>query len=66
MTVGTVEWFDDSKGLGLIRAESGDEIFVHFSEIRCDGYRTLIQGEKVEFEIRETEQGRQAANVNRH
>jgi CspA family cold shock protein len=66
MTVGTVEWFDDSKGLGLIRAESGAEVLVHFSEIRCDGYRTLSPGERVEFEIRETERGQQAANVNRH
>lgn len=66
MIVGTVKWFDDSKGFGLIQAESGAEVFVHFSEIRCDGFRTLAQGEEVEFEIRETEKGPQAANVNRH
>ena len=66
MTVGTVKWFDDSKGFGLIRAESGNDVFVHFSEIRCDGFRTLHQGEEVEFDLRETERGLQAANVNRH
>ena len=66
MTVGTVKWFDDSKGLGLIRSESGTEVSVHFSEIRCEGFRTLLEGEEVEFEIRETHLGLQAANVNRH
>jgi len=66
MTVGTVKWFNDSKGIGFIRAESGKEVFVHFSEIRCDGFRTLAQGDEVEFDLRETELGPQAANVNRH
>ena len=66
MTVGTVKWFDDSKGFGLIQAEGGKDVFVHYSEIRCDGFRTLAQGDEVEFELRETERGLQAANVNRH
>jgi len=64
--VGTVQWFDASKGFGQIRVEGGAEVFVHYSEIRGDGLRTLSQGEEVEFEIRETERGPQAANVNRH
>lgn len=63
---GTVQWFDESKGFGQIRAEGGSEVFVHYSEIRGDGFRTLTQGEEVEFELRETEQGPRAANVNRH
>ncbi|MGW8267140.1 MAG: cold-shock protein [Longimicrobiales bacterium] len=66
MTVGTVKWFDDSKGVGFIEAEGGGDVFVHYSEIRCDGFRTLTQGEEVEFDLRETERGLQAANVNRH
>ena len=66
MTLGTVKWFNESKGVGFIRAESGKEVYVHFSAIRGDGLRTLAQGEEVEFEIRETEKGLQAANVFRH
>ncbi len=66
MTVGTVKWFNDSKGFGFIEAESGKEVFVHFSEIRGDGFRTLAMGEEVEFDIRETERGLHAANVVRH
>jgi CspA family cold shock protein len=66
MAVGTVKWFDDSKGIGSIQAETGVEVFVHYSEIRRDGLRTLFQGDEVEFEIRETERGLQAANVLRH
>lgn len=66
MAVGTVKWFNDSKGVGSIQVESGAEVPVHFSEIRGDGFRTLSRGEKVEFEIRETDRGLHAANVIRH
>ncbi|MFC1662008.1 cold-shock protein [Gemmatimonadota bacterium] len=66
MAMGTVKWFDDSKGFGFIQAETGADVFVHFSAIRGDGLRTLVSGEEVEFEIRETEKGLQAANVFRH
>ncbi len=66
MPQGTVKWFSESKGIGFIRAESGKEIFVHYSAIRKDGLRTLARGEEVEFEIRETEAGLHAANVVRH
>ena len=66
MPLGTVEWFNDSKGLGSIRAESGDEVQVHYSAIREDGLRTLARGEEVRFEIRQTETGLQAANVVRN
>jgi len=66
MTVGTVKWFDQSKGFGFLQAKDGKDVFVHFSEIRCDGFRTLVRGEEVEFEVRETERGLHAVNVNRH
>jgi len=60
---GTVKWFNDSKGYGFIQQTSGDDVFVHFSSIVGDGFRTLAEGEEVEFEIRDGEQGRQATNV---
>ena len=66
MALGTVQWFNDSKGLGSIRAEGGAEVKVHYSAIRGDGLRTLSEGEEVRFEIRETEMGLQAANVVRN
>ena len=66
MPAGTVKWFDSSKGFGFIRTEGGAEVFVHFSAIQGDGFRTLHQGDEVEFEIRDGEKGPQAANVTRH
>jgi len=60
---GTVKWFSDSKGIGSIEREDGVEVFVHFSAIRDDGLRTLRPGEEVDFEVRETAAGLQAANV---
>lgn len=60
---GTVKWFNDSKGYGFIQQPEGDDIFVHFTAIEGDGFRTLAEGESVEFEIRESEKGPQAANV---
>ena len=63
MANGTVKWFNESKGYGFISQSSGDDIFVHFSSIEGTGFRTLTEGEEVEFEVRETERGLQAANV---
>lgn len=60
---GTVKWFNDSKGYGFIQQPTGDDVFVHFSAIVGDGYRTLAEGDQVEFELRDGEQGRQATNV---
>ena len=60
---GTVKWFNDSKGYGFIRQPEGEDVFVHFSAIQAEGFRTLAEGEEVEFEVRESERGRQAANV---
>ncbi|KPJ81927.1 MAG: cold-shock protein [Gemmatimonas sp. SG8_23] len=60
---GTVKWFNDSKGYGFIEQPDGEDVFVHFSAIESDGFRTLAEGEEVEFEVRESERGRHAANV---
>ncbi len=63
MMQGTVKWFNAEKGFGFISAESGNDVFVHFSAIQSDGYRTLEEGQKVEFEVVDGAKGPQAANV---
>ena len=60
---GTVKWFNDSKGYGFIEQPDGDDVFVHFSAIEAEGFRTLAEGEEVEFEIRDSERGLQASHV---
>ncbi|MCF8008174.1 MAG: cold shock domain-containing protein [Halanaerobiales bacterium] len=60
---GTVKWFDAKKGYGFIEREEGDDVFVHFSAIQDEGFKTIEDGEKVEFEIVEGERGPQAAQV---
>jgi CspA family cold shock protein len=60
---GTVKWFNDSKGYGFIEQPAGEDVFVHFSAIIADGFRTLAEGQEVEFEVRQTDKGLQAANV---
>jgi CspA family cold shock protein len=60
---GTVKWFNDSKGYGFIQHTEGDDVFVHFSEILGDGFRTLHEGDSVEFEVRDSDKGQQATNV---
>ena len=60
---GTVKWFNDNKGFGFIQQEDGPDIFVHFSEIQGDGFKTLNEGDSVEFEIAEGERGPKATNV---
>jgi cold shock protein len=60
---GTVKWFSNEKGYGFIEREDGDDLFVHFSEIAIDGYRTLAQGQRVEFEITQGDKGLQASKV---
>ena len=61
--VGTVKWFNPSKGYGFVERESGDDVFVHFSEIQADGYRTLAEGQRVEFTVAEGAKGMQATSV---
>lgn len=63
MAVGTVKWFNESKGYGFITRDGGEDVFVHFSAIQSDGYKTLSEGESVEFELRAMEKGAQASNV---
>ncbi|PTK23241.1 cold-shock protein [Staphylococcus hominis] len=63
MNNGTVKWFNAEKGFGFIEKEDGDDVFVHFSGIATDGYKTLEEGQKVEFDITEGQRGEQATNV---
>jgi len=63
MTRGTVKWFNERKGYGFIAREDGDDVFVHFSAINSSGFKTLNEGDEVEFEITEGPKGLQAANV---
>ncbi len=65
MATGTVKWFNDSKGFGFISQEGGEDVFVHHTAITMDGFRTLKEGERVEFEVVQGPKGLQAANVRR-
>jgi CspA family cold shock protein len=60
---GTVKWFNDVKGYGFITQSGGDDVFVHFSAIVSDGFRTLAEGDEVEFDLAQTDGGLQAAKV---
>ena len=63
MAKGTVKWFNDQKGFGFITPESGPDVFVHHTAIQGDGFKTLAEGQAVEFEITEGPKGKQAQNV---
>ena len=63
MTVGTVKWFNAEKGFGFIAPESGEDVFVHFSAIQSAGYRSLDEGQFVEFDVTQGPKGAKAANV---
>lgn len=65
MARGKIKWFNDAKGYGFIEQESGDDVFVHFSAIQMDGFKTLAEGQVVEFEIQTGNKGLHAANVTR-
>jgi cold shock protein len=61
--VGTVKWFNNAKGYGFIKREQGEDVFVHFRAIRGDGYRTLNEGQQVEFTVTQGQKGLQAEDV---
>jgi len=63
MAVGTVKWFNDAKGFGFISQEGGEDVFVHHTAIQAEGFRSLQEGQKVEFEVNRGPKGLQAANV---
>jgi CspA family cold shock protein len=63
MPKGVVKWFNPKKGYGFITSEDGKEIFVHFSSVQGEGFKTLREGDEVEFEITQGEKGEQATNV---
>jgi cold shock protein len=63
MVKGTVKWFNNSKGFGFIKPEEGNDVFVHYSSIQDEGFKTLDEGTAVEFEITEGPKGEQAVNV---
>ncbi|GGI43411.1 cold-shock protein [Mammaliicoccus stepanovicii] len=63
MNNGTVKWFNSEKGFGFIEREDGNDLFVHFSGIAAEGYKSLEDGQKVQFEITDGQRGEQAVNV---
>ena len=63
MSTGRVKWFNNSKGYGFIEGEGGKDVFVHYSAIQGQGYRSLEEGQAVEFEVQQGQKGPQAANV---
>ena len=63
MAEGVVKWFSNEKGYGFIARENEEDVFVHFSAIQADGYKSLTEGQKVEFDITEGPKGKQASNV---
>jgi CspA family cold shock protein len=65
MVKGTVKWFNDSKGFGFLEQENGEDVFVHFSAIAGDGFKSLAEGDRVTFEVVKGPKGLQAANVTR-
>ncbi len=65
MAKGKVKWFNDAKGFGFIEQETGEDVFVHFSSIQMDGFKTLAEGQMVEFDVASGAKGLHASNVTR-
>ncbi|MFL0249656.1 cold-shock protein [Clostridium neuense] len=64
--LGTVKWFNSQKGFGFITTQEGNDVFVHYSGIKEDGFKTLEEGQEVEFDVTEGQKGEQAINVRKH
>jgi CspA family cold shock protein len=60
---GRVKWFNETRGYGFITNQEGEELYVHFTDIQGRGYKTLVEGEEVEYEVKANEKGKQATNV---
>ena len=65
MAEGTVKWFNDAKGFGFIQQDGGPDVFVHFSAIQGDGFKSLVEGQRVRFDVTQGAKGPQASNVNK-
>jgi CspA family cold shock protein len=65
MSEGTVKWFNDAKGFGFIQQDSGTDVFVHFSQIQGDGFKSLAEGDRVRFDVSAGPKGPQSSNVSR-
>ncbi len=65
MAKGRVKWFNETRGYGFITNQEGEELYVHFTDIQGNGYKTLAEGQEVEYEVKASEKGKQAANVMR-
>ena len=63
MVQGKVKWFNDAKGFGFVQQDGGPDVFVHYTAIAADGFRSLAEGDRVEFEVKQGPKGLQAANV---
>jgi CspA family cold shock protein len=63
MSKGTVKWFNERKGFGFLSREDGDDVFVHYSSIQSSGFKSLVEGQSVEFEVQDGPKGPQAVNV---
>ena len=65
MAEGTVKWFNDAKGFGFIEQDNGPDVFVHFSSIMSEGFKSLAEGDRVNFDVTQGQKGPQASNVNK-
>ena len=65
MTTGTVKWFNESKGFGFITQEDGPDVFAHYSEIQGEGFKTIVEGDTVSFEVVDGDKGPKATNITR-
>lgn len=63
LTTGTVKWFNDAKGFGFIAADNGNEVFAHFSQIMSNGFKTLAEGQRVQFSVSKGQRGFQASEI---